>query len=99
MKKKMSARVVPSKIYSRIIEINTPLRFYWNEDGTFDGIEYTLPKSCSSYQRKLISETVNIMWAMHEMYQELTEAMKDATPLPAFLKKEFPNEFDDKEPV
>lgn len=34
------ARSIESGDYSEIIEILEPVRFYWNEDGTFDGIEF-----------------------------------------------------------
>lgn len=29
----------PKTAYREIIEINVPVRFYWNPDGSFDGIE------------------------------------------------------------
>jgi hypothetical protein len=97
-KKKMFARVVPSNIYSRVIEINVPMRLYWDKAGMFDGIEYNV-KACTGYQRKLIREAVGVIGAMQEMFQEMTEAMKEKTPLPSFLKKEFPDEFNDNQPV
>lgn len=31
---------IPTKNYGEVIEIRTPTRFYWNQDGTFDGIEF-----------------------------------------------------------
>lgn len=30
---------IPTKNYKEVIEIRVPVRFYWNEDDTFDGIE------------------------------------------------------------
>lgn len=30
----------PTKNYKEVIEIRVPTRFYWNLDGTFDGIEF-----------------------------------------------------------
>jgi hypothetical protein len=97
-KKKIFARVIPSNIYGRIIEVNVPMRLYWDKAGGFDGIEYNV-KDCTSYQRKLIREVVGIIGAMQEMLQDMTEAMKEDTPLPAFLKKAFPDEFSNNEPV
>ncbi len=31
---------IPTKNYKEVIEIRVPTRFYWNEDGSFDGIEF-----------------------------------------------------------
>jgi len=31
---------IPTKNYKEIIEVRVPTRFYWNDDGTFDGIEF-----------------------------------------------------------
>jgi len=31
---------LPTKNYLEVIEIRVPVRFYWNEDGSFDGIEF-----------------------------------------------------------
>ena len=94
----MFARVVPSNIYGRVIEINVPMRLYWNKDGSFDGIEYQV-KNCTGYQMRLIREVVGVIWAMQEMFQDMMDAMKEKTPLPSFLKKEFPDEFNNNEPV
>lgn len=30
---------LPTTIYGEIIEISTPIRFYWNKDKEFDGVE------------------------------------------------------------
>jgi len=30
----------PKTDYRQIIEVNVPTRFYWNPDGSFDGIEF-----------------------------------------------------------
>ena len=29
-----------TKEYGEVIEIRVPTRFYWNKDGTFDGVEF-----------------------------------------------------------
>jgi len=31
---------IDTKNYKEVIEIRVPTRFYWNEDGSFDGIEF-----------------------------------------------------------
>ena len=31
---------IPTRNYKEVIEIRVPTRFYWNEDGSFDGIEF-----------------------------------------------------------
>lgn len=31
---------IPTVNYKEIIEIRVPVRFYWNEDDSFDGIEF-----------------------------------------------------------
>lgn len=31
---------IPTKEYKEIIEVRVPVRFYWNPDDTFDGIEF-----------------------------------------------------------
>lgn len=32
--------IKPKTDYKEIIQVNVPTRFYWNKDGTFDGIEF-----------------------------------------------------------
>ena len=46
---------VPSDIYGRVIESNLPLRFYWNKNGTFDGVEFTV-LDISSEEYTLVQE-------------------------------------------
>jgi len=31
---------IQTKNYKEVIEVRVPTRFYWNEDGSFDGIEF-----------------------------------------------------------
>lgn len=96
--KKMIARKVPSRIYGAIIEVNTPMRFYWDSEGKFDGVEYSIPKGTSSYQRKLIWETIGIVQLMMAMFEEMNEhfASEQQTPVPDYIKKAFN---DDLEPA
>ena len=45
--------------YSKIIQVNTPVRFYWLPDGTFDGIEIgPIPEDTTRYQHRLIMDVV-----------------------------------------
>jgi len=32
--------IKPEGDYREIIQVNVPVRFYWNPEGTFDGIEF-----------------------------------------------------------
>jgi len=34
--------IKPKGDYREIIEVNAPVRFFWNPDDTFDGIEFCL---------------------------------------------------------
>lgn len=31
---------IPTKNYKEVIEVRVPIRFYWKEDGSFDGVEF-----------------------------------------------------------
>lgn len=31
---------IPTQFYKEIIEVRVPTRFYWNVDGSFDGVEF-----------------------------------------------------------
>lgn len=37
---KIEVASIPTKNYKEVIEIRVPTRFYWNVDGSFDGIEF-----------------------------------------------------------
>ena len=39
-KEKIEVASIPTKNYKEVIEIRVPTRFYWDEDGAFDGIEF-----------------------------------------------------------
>ena len=36
----MEVASIRTQNYKEVIEIRVPTRFYWNEDGSFDGIEF-----------------------------------------------------------
>jgi len=45
--------------YTKIIEINSPIRFYWTEGG-FDGIEVTLNARLETpYQKRLLFDVLD----------------------------------------
>ena len=97
--KRMIARKIPSNRYGTIIEINTPIRFYWNKEGRFDGVECTIPKGTSSYQRRLIIETVGITQMMVEIFEDMNRGTEeDRTPMPKSILKAF-EEDDGREPA
>ncbi len=60
-------QVVPSKLYSRIIEVDVPTKFYWNGDGSFDGLEFKLPRKITKHQLLLLNEILN---RLHIVLQE-----------------------------
>jgi len=37
---KIEVASIPTENYGEVIEIGVPVRFYWNKDGTFDGVEF-----------------------------------------------------------
>lgn len=55
--KKVVAEVIKSNIYNRIIQVNVPTRFYWNENG-FDGIEFGPIPKITKHQLQLLDETL-----------------------------------------
>jgi hypothetical protein len=57
------AEVIPSENYSKIIQINVPIRFYWDEDG-FDGIEMIININWGEFpieQKLLIDQVLETM--------------------------------------
>ena len=47
---------IPTENYKEVIEVRTPTRFYWNPDGSFDGIEFgPFKKSLLPWQNDMIA--------------------------------------------
>jgi hypothetical protein len=94
--KKMVAKRIPSTRYGTIVEVNTPVRFYWDKDGWFRGVECSVPKGTSRYQRKLIADTFGIVQMLVEMFDDIDRGIEESTPVPDYVKKAFE---DDCEPA
>ena len=91
-KKRMSARKLRSRTgaYSKIIEILVPTRFYWDEDGEFDGIEFgPFNRPISRYQIGLIYQALDVISELMGVELEIHELPKHKrkTQVPdAFLR-------------
>jgi hypothetical protein len=94
--KRMVAKKIPSTRYGTIIEVNTPVRFYWDKNGYFMGVECSVPKGTSAYQKRLISDTFGIVQMLVEMFDEMDRETSEPTPVPDYVKKAFE---DDCEPA
>ena len=102
-KKRMSARKLRSRTgaYSQIIEILVPTRFYWDEDGEFDGIEFgPFERPVSRYQIGLIHEALSVIYEAMGIEPEIHEKTKDRrkTPIPDAFLRAFKKD-DDKKAV
>lgn len=55
-----------SKNYKDVIEVNVPVRFYWNKDDTFDGIEIgPLPKGeIDADEKKIMTRLLDKVGAL-----------------------------------
>jgi len=48
---------IQTKNYKEVIEIRVPVRFYWNQDGSFDGIEFgEFKTTLQSWEEEMISK-------------------------------------------
>lgn len=97
MVKKMIAKKIPTTRYGTIIEVDSPVRFYWDKDGCFQGVECSVPKGTSRYQKRLIADTFGLVQMLVEMFEDIAMAERDEpTPVPDYVKKAFE---DDCEPA
>ena len=58
----LAAKIIRSKTgaYKRIIEIRIPIRFYWDTNNEYDGLEIgPIPKDASRYSKELIKKVIN----------------------------------------
>lgn len=85
MLKRKYVQVVPSRLYSRIIEVDLPTKFYWNSNGSFDGLEFKLPRKITKHQLLLLNEILN---RLHVVLQESpTKTLVPDVYLKAFKEK------------
>jgi hypothetical protein len=96
--KKMVAKKIPSTRYGTIIEVNSPIRFYWDKDGNFDGVECSVPKGTSRYQKRLIADTLGLVQLLVDMFYDLDRELAEPTPIPDYVNKAF-GEDDDHQPA
>lgn len=101
-KKRMDARKLPSRTgaYSKIIEILVPTRFYWDEDGEFDGIEFgPFDRPVSRYQIGLIYEALDVISELMGVDLEIHDLPKHKrkTPMPDAVLRAFKKDTEDKE--
>lgn len=76
-------QVIRSRVYSRVIQVDIPIRFYWNGDDSFDGVEFgPIPKKTSTHQRKLLFEVLG------RLHLEPMDTIK-STPIPEVYLKAF----------
>lgn len=90
-KKPMAIRKVPSSTgaFSKIIEVLVPTRFYWNEDGGFDGIEVgPFRRTITNYQRRLMYQVLDAVAGRLEMPRD-AKTKRGKTPIPDYLLRAF----------
>ncbi len=62
-------RKLRSKYYDKVIEVNVPVRFYWNKGGSeefYDGFEVGPLDGCSKYQKRLLRSVINQLAYEHD---------------------------------
>lgn len=51
-----------TKGYKEVIQVNVPIRFYWNPDGTFDGIEIgEFNEDLTAWEQDMLDQVLNAM--------------------------------------
>jgi hypothetical protein len=98
----MSKKIIIAKTihedYLKGVIINCPLLALYDEEGGLIEVSPIFPSGANKYQRGLINKIVKVINATLEMYdeeelKELVPNKKDKTPLPNFMKSEFPDDF------
>ena len=82
--KKIVAEKIKSDIYTKIIQVNVPTRFYWTEDG-FDGLEFSAIPRTTRHQLRLLNEVLDGTL----MGMNITATRR--TPIPDTILKAFEN--------
>lgn len=92
MKKYMNAQVIRSTCYGRVIQVNVPMRFYWDEDGEFDGMEFgKFKKKLNKYQSALIYEVLDVFTCPRNVRacEERKRNNNVKLPIPEIFTKAF----------
>ena len=48
--------IKPKTDYREIIQINVPIRFFWNPDGSFDGVEFTFAYEITEWEQEMLDD-------------------------------------------
>ena len=48
--------IKPKADYREIIQVNVPTRFYWNPDGSFDGIEFEFRQELTEWELEMVDD-------------------------------------------
>lgn len=74
-------RKLRSKYYTKILEVNVPVRFYWTD--IYDGFEFgEFKEGLTKYQKSLLNELMYFM-----VYQMYSASFVD------YMKEHYPVEF------
>lgn len=66
---------IPTRNYKEVIEIRVPTRFYWNEDGSFDGIEFgEFESDLMPWQEDMIGRCLEAVMQHDEDDNEVNES-------------------------
>lgn len=58
-------RTLRSRNYKKVIEVQVPVRFYWDKDG-YDGFEFGSLEDCSRYQLRLLRKVIEQLAYEHD---------------------------------
>jgi len=72
-----TVREIESDTYGRVIELRLPTRYYWNKDGTFDGIEITMGKNVLDSETLLVQEVFQQLEFLIREYKNKDWNLKD----------------------
>ena len=57
-----SLHIEGKNTYKEILQVNVPVRFYWNPDGTFDGIEIgEFKEVLTEWEEEMLDQILNAM--------------------------------------
>ena len=87
-----AVKKVPSKSgnYGLMIRVLVPATFFWNHDGTYDGVEFgEFPENTSRHQFRLLDKVLTALGHKQDRMREQQEPEEDIPPgiLKAFDEK------------